>query len=167
MATAEHTLTAQTGATPAPAARSIGNETSRRMLRFVAIFRAVVAVVLLAIALGFRNPQLLGIRDAGLFLASAASYCLFALLLLVWQWRRPVIVPRLVLVELLIDVLAIILLMYTIGAFYLQQRWLPCDEIQGKNGQEKAEDKVCKFLFPGHVHFVCRIIFSPPSQNTV
>ena len=112
MATAEHTLTAQTGATPEPAARSIGNETSRRMLRFVAIFRAVVAVVLLAIALGFRNPQLLGIRDAGLFLASAASYCLFALLLLVWQWRRPVIVPRLVLVELLIDVLAIILLMY-------------------------------------------------------
>ena len=109
MATAEHTLTTQTGAAPEPAARSIGNETSRRMLRFVAIFRAVVAIVLLAIALGFRNPQLLGIRDAGLFLASAASYCLFALLLLVWQWRRPVIVPRLVLVELLIDVLAITL----------------------------------------------------------
>jgi two-component system sensor histidine kinase PilS (NtrC family) len=33
-------------------------------------------------------------------------------LLLVWQWRQPVIVPRLVLVELLVDVLAISLLMY-------------------------------------------------------
>ena len=118
MATAEHTLTTPaSAASPAglaadTAARSIGNDASRRVLRFVVIFRAVVGIVLLAIALGFRDPQLLGIRDAGLFLASTASYCLFAVLLLAWQWRRPVIVPRLVLVELLVDVLAISLLMY-------------------------------------------------------
>jgi two-component system sensor histidine kinase PilS (NtrC family) len=118
MATAEHTLTTQAAA-PVPgglaaetAARSIGNDASRRVLRFVVIFRAVVGIVLLAIALGFRDPQLLGIRNTGLFLASTASYCLFAVLLLVWQWRRPVIVPRLVLVELLVDVLAVSLLMY-------------------------------------------------------
>jgi len=118
MAIAEHTLTGQTGAAaptgsaPEPTARSIGNDVSRRVLRFVGTFRAVVAIVLLAIALGLPNPQLLGIRNTGLFLASSASYFLFAVLLLAWQWRRPVIVPRLVLVELLIDVLAISLLMY-------------------------------------------------------
>ena len=90
MATAEHTLTTPaSAASPAghatdTAARSIGNDASRRVLRFVVIFRAVVRIVLLAIALGFRNPPLLGIRDAGLFLASTASYCLFAVLLLVW-----------------------------------------------------------------------------------
>ena len=118
MAIAEHTLTGQTGAAaptgsaPEPSARSIGNDVSRRVLRFVGTFRAVVAIVLLAIALGLPNPQLLGIRNTGLFLASSASYFLFAVLLLAWQWRRPVIVPRLVLVELLIDVLAISLLMY-------------------------------------------------------
>ena len=35
--------------------------------------RQVVAIVLLAIALGLPNPQLLGIRNTGLFLASSAS----------------------------------------------------------------------------------------------
>src|SRR5690606_23960000 len=36
-------------------------------------------------------------------------------LLLVWQWRPPLIVARLVLIELLVDVLAISLLMHASG----------------------------------------------------
>ncbi|MCL4791278.1 MAG: PAS domain-containing protein [Gammaproteobacteria bacterium] len=120
MATAEHTLKSPAaGTAPAaaaePPARSIGSEASRRVLRFVAIFRVAVGIVMLVIAFGFRNPQLLGIRDTALFLVTATGYCLFAVLLLVWQWRRPVIMPRLVLIELLIDVLAISLLMHASG----------------------------------------------------
>lgn len=115
MTTAEHTLTATSGSAPEPASRGIGSDAAHRVLRFVGIFRVVVGMVMLAIAFGFRNPQILGIRDTGLFLASAASYCLFAVLLLVWQWRRRLIMPRLVLVELLIDVLAISLLMHASG----------------------------------------------------
>jgi two-component system sensor histidine kinase PilS (NtrC family) len=115
MATAQHTLTTPGSTAPEPPARNIGNDVSRRVLRFVGIFRIAVGIAMLVIAIGFRDPQLLGIRDAGLFLATAASYCLFAVLLLAWQWRQPVIVSRLVLIELLVDVLAISLLMHASG----------------------------------------------------
>jgi two-component system sensor histidine kinase PilS (NtrC family) len=115
MATAQHTLTTPGSTAPEPPARNIGNDVSRRVLRFVGIFRIAVGIAMLVIAIGFHDPQLLGIRDSGLFLATAASYCLFAVLLLVWQWRPPLIVARLVLIELLVDVLAISLLMHASG----------------------------------------------------
>ena len=62
--------------------RSIGNDVSRRVLRFVGVFRAAISAGMLVISLGYPASPILGAADPELFLTTAAAYCLFALLLL-------------------------------------------------------------------------------------
>jgi len=115
MAAAEQTLHEPLRPPAEEFTRSIGNDASRRVLRFVGVFRAAIAVTMLLIALGFPVAPILGTRDPALFLSTSAVYCGFALLILAWQWQRPVIMPRVALLELAADVLAITLLMHASG----------------------------------------------------
>ena len=85
------------------------------MLRFVGLFRAAIGAGMLVIAAGYPLAPILGARNPELFLITAALYCAFALLVLAWQWQRPVILPRVALLELAADILAITLLMHASG----------------------------------------------------
>ena len=115
MAAAEQTLHEPLRPPAEEFTRSIGNDASRRVLRFVGVFRAAIAATMLVIALGFPVFPILGTRDPALFLSTSAIYCGFALLVLAWQWSRPVIMPRVALLELAADILAITLLMHASG----------------------------------------------------
>ncbi len=115
MAAAEQTLHEPLRPPAEEFTRSIGNDASRRVLRFVGVFRAGIAAAMLLIALGFPVSPILGTRDPALFLTTAAIYSAFALLVLAWQWQRPVILPRIALLELAADVLAVTLLMHASG----------------------------------------------------
>jgi two-component system sensor histidine kinase PilS (NtrC family) len=115
MATAEQTIHDTLRPRGEELTRSIGNDVSRRILRFVGLFRATISTVMLLIALGSPETPILGAFEPRLFLATAAAYCCFALLVLAWQWPRPVILPRVALLELAVDILAITLLMHASG----------------------------------------------------
>ena len=115
MATAEQTLHTPLRAPAEEFTRTIGNDVSRRVLRFVGVFRAVISSSMLIIALGYPVAPILGTRDPELFLLTAAAYCLLSLAILAWQWRRPVILPRVALLELGADILAVTVLMHASG----------------------------------------------------
>lgn len=115
MATAEQTLHTPLRAAADEFTRTIGNEVSRRVLRFVGVFRAVISSSMLLIALGYPVAPILGTRDPELFLLAAAAYCLLSLGILAWQWQRPVILPRVALLELGADILAVTALMHASG----------------------------------------------------
>jgi two-component system sensor histidine kinase PilS (NtrC family) len=115
MAIAEHMIHDALGTRPDEFTRSIGNDVSRRILRFVGVFRAAVSAVMLVIALGNPDNPVLGAFAPDLFLTTAVAYCSFALLVLAWQWPRPVILPRVALLELAVDIFAITLLMHASG----------------------------------------------------
>jgi two-component system sensor histidine kinase PilS (NtrC family) len=115
MATAEQTIHEPLRARTDEFARTIGTDVARRVLRFVGVFRAGIGAVMLVIALGNPDTPILGLRAPELFLSTAVAYCSFALLVLAWQWQRPVILPRIALLELAVDILAITLLMHASG----------------------------------------------------
>lgn len=115
MAAAEQTLQEPLRAPAEEFTRIIGNDVSRRVLRFVALFRAGIGATMLVIALGFQVPPILGTRNPELFLLTSAIYCSFAVLVLAWQWQRPVILPRVALLELAVDIAAVTLLMHASG----------------------------------------------------
>lgn len=115
MATAEQTIHEPVRTRTDEFTRSIGNDVSRRVLRFVGVFRAAISAGMLVIALGNPETPILGVLAPDLFLTTAAAYCSFALLVLAWQWQRPVILPRVALLELAVDIVAITLLMHASG----------------------------------------------------
>lgn len=115
MVTAEQTLHTPLRPPADEFTRTIGNEVSRRVLRFVGIFRAVISATMLVIALGYPVSPVLGAAEPELFLTAAATYCAFALVILLWQWQRPLIFPRVALFELGADVLAVTVLMHASG----------------------------------------------------
>jgi two-component system sensor histidine kinase PilS (NtrC family) len=115
MAAAEQTLHEPLRAPAEEFTRTIGNDASRRVLRFVGLFRAAIGAGMLVVALGYPVAPILGARNPQLFLTTATLYCAFALLVLAWQWQRPVILPRVALLELAADILAITLLMHASG----------------------------------------------------
>lgn len=115
MATAEQTIHEPLRTRTDEVTRAIGNDVSRRILRFVGLFRATVSAAMLVVALGDPDTPILGTRAPDLFLTTSATYLCFALLILAWQWQRPVILPRVALLELAVDVLAITLLMHASG----------------------------------------------------
>lgn len=88
---------------------------ARGVLRFVSLLRAVIAITMLGISLANQDGPILGVRNSALFLNTAGLYTAFALLVLAWQWRRAVVPPRVALVELAVDILAITLLMHASG----------------------------------------------------
>jgi len=95
--------------------RTIGSDVSRRVLRFVGVFRAAISAGMLVIALGYPVSPILGARDPEVFLTTSAVYCTFAFLVLAWQWQRPVILPLVALFELGADILAVTVLMHASG----------------------------------------------------
>ncbi|MBN8281521.1 MAG: PAS domain-containing protein [Gammaproteobacteria bacterium] len=113
MAAAEHTVHEPLSGPDVP--RTIGTDASRRVLRFVAMFRAAIGTTTLLIALGFPVAPILGTSNPELFFATAAIYSIFALLILALQWQHPVLLPRLALLEMAADVLAVTLLMHASG----------------------------------------------------
>ena len=115
MATAEQMLHDPLRAPAEEFTRSIGTDVARRVLRFVALFRVGISAAMLVIAIGYQHGPILGVRDPVLFLGSAAAYCLFALLVMAWQWRSPVILPSIALLELASDIVAITVLMHASG----------------------------------------------------
>ena len=115
MATAEQTLHEPLRTAAEDFARPVGNDVSRRILRFVGLFRAGIGASMLVLALGFPQAPILGVVNPQLFLITAAVYCAFALLLLGWHWQRPAIRPQLALLELAADILAVTLLMHASG----------------------------------------------------
>jgi two-component system sensor histidine kinase PilS (NtrC family) len=115
MATAEQTIHEPLRTRTDEFTRSIGNDVSRRILRFVGVFRTSISAAMLVIALGNPDAPLLGVQAPQLFLITALTYSSFALLVLAWQWQRPVILPRVALLELAVDIVAITLLMHASG----------------------------------------------------
>lgn len=108
MALAQHTLKstlqtggALTGDVPVP-------ETARRIERLVAVFRLLVALALVIVALFNREPPLLEFRYPEPFLLTAVAYLVFAAGVLVLRWRHPT-------GTLLVDVIAITLLSHAGG----------------------------------------------------
>ena len=115
MATAEQTLHEPLRAPAEEFMRTIGSDVSRRVLRFVGVFRAAISAGMLVIALGYPVSPILGARDPEVFLTTSAVYCTFAFLVLAWQWQRPVILPLVALFELGADILAVTVLMHASG----------------------------------------------------
>ena len=95
--------------------RTIGSDVSRRVLRFVGVFRAAISAGMLVIALAYPVSPILGASDPEVFLTTSAVYCTFAFLVLAWQWQRPVILPLVALFELGADILAVTVLMHASG----------------------------------------------------
>lgn len=69
----------------------------------------------MALALLYQAPPVLGVENPELFQSTALLYGGFALLLLGWYWHRPRILPRLALLELATDALAVTVLMHASG----------------------------------------------------
>jgi len=115
MAAAEQTLHEPLRPPAEEFPRAIGNEASRRVVRFVGAFRTATAAGMLLIALGFPVSPILGAARPELFLATAAAYAAFAAVVLLFHWQRPVLMPRLALLELAADTLAVTLLMHASG----------------------------------------------------
>ena len=91
-----------TTADPAPA------DTARRIERLVAAFRLLVGISLVVVGLMNREPPLLEIRYADLFLLTAAAYSAFAATVLALRWSNPT-------GTLLIDIISVTLLTHAGG----------------------------------------------------
>lgn len=115
MAAAEHAFSTSTQGPAADRQRPGGTDAARRVLRIVSVLRAAIAGTMLVVALTSQDVPILGVRNSGLFLDTAGLYTAFALLVLAWQWPRPVVPPRIALVELAVDILAVTLLMHASG----------------------------------------------------
>ncbi len=115
MVTAEQILPAQPRGSLDGLTRPIGQDTSRRVLGFLGLFRALVAAALLLPALVYRDPVVFGDRAPALFAGCAAAYLAFALTVLLFQRRRPFVRPLLIVGMLFADILAITVLIYGSG----------------------------------------------------
>jgi two-component system sensor histidine kinase PilS (NtrC family) len=113
MATAEHTL--KGSASDFQVGASVAGDAYRRAERLLGAFRLLVTLALLGVSIVYRDVPVLGTRYPGLFLTTAAGYLLVAAMVLISQLRGPRTPPEIVLLEVLIDILAITLLMHASG----------------------------------------------------
>jgi two-component system sensor histidine kinase PilS (NtrC family) len=95
--------------------RPIATDTSRRLLRLVGLFRALVAVTLIIVALVYRDPPILGARYPTLFMFTGVLYSILAWVGLIIQRKAPDGLPLLAPVQLLLDIAGIVLMMHASG----------------------------------------------------
>ncbi len=93
----------------------IATDTSRRLQRLVGLFRALVAVTLIIVALVYRDPPVLGARYPNLFLFTGVLYSILAWVGLIVQRKAPDGLPLLVPVQLLFDIAGIVIMMHASG----------------------------------------------------
>ncbi len=115
MATAEHSLPEPLRPPLEEPGRAAPDDTARRLLRFVAGFRALFLAGLLGVALLAGDPPIIGTRDPTLFVVTSCFYLAFALVVVLWQWPRPVIRQAATLAVLAVDIVAVVTLMYAAG----------------------------------------------------
>lgn len=95
--------------------RVLGVDAPRRMLGFIGLARAALASLLLAAALIYRDPPLLSDPHPQVFLTVALLYTVFAWSAFLFLQRRPVLLPRHVVLLLAVDVVVITLLTWASG----------------------------------------------------
>lgn len=89
-------------------------EAFRRVLQLVSVFRFLVSLVLLLIALIYRDPPMMGERYPELFALTAVLYLVVAAgMLLATSWEQ--LVPKLIWFQPLADILAVALLVHASG----------------------------------------------------
>ncbi len=112
MTAAEKSILSDFKASPAEASRPIPADTSKRVLRLVALFRLLVALSLLAVAMIYQDPPLLGGRFPTLFVSVAVAWSIMGGLILHALTRNSIDIARLVPVQIAGDILAVVTLMY-------------------------------------------------------
>ncbi len=115
MAIAQKSLSQQLGNPPAVAERTLADLTARRIQRLVGVFRLLVALGLLGLALINREPPLLAARFPDWFVIICLAYAAFAAGCLALPWVSASVDERLAPVRLLVDIVAVTLLMHTGG----------------------------------------------------
>lgn len=99
----------------APGEPSPGRRIQRRTVRLVGIFRLLAALLMLAIALGYRETVLPGARDPQLLIPGALLYAIVAAILLGLLWQPRTLLRAVVIAALVVDILAITVLMHASG----------------------------------------------------
>ena len=115
MATVGHSLTGQFRTSSDELSRSTAGDAYRRVQRLVEVFRALVALALLATALLYRDPGILGTRFPGLFIGTALVYSIIGIIWLVYPRTATSTRTELVPVQLCIDLVAVTVLMHASG----------------------------------------------------
>ena len=90
-------------------------DTSLRLQRVVALFRALIGIVLIFAGFAFTEPRLLGERLPGIFMTTAVIFTALAWANLLFIYRRPQQVQILVPVMLLVDIVGITVMMHASG----------------------------------------------------
>jgi two-component system sensor histidine kinase PilS (NtrC family) len=115
MAVAEETLNRRFGGPNTATERTLADQTARRIQRLVGVFRLLLALGLLGLALLDRDPPLLAARYPDWFAIIALAYAAFAAGSLALPWVSASVDDSLVPLRLLVDIVAVTLLMHTGG----------------------------------------------------
>jgi len=115
MAVAEQSLGRRFGGPDVAADRRLADQTARRIQRLVGVFRLLLALGLLGLALLDRDPPLLAARYPDWFVIIALAYAAFAAGSLALPWVSASVDESLAPVRLLVDIVAVTLLMHTGG----------------------------------------------------
>lgn len=115
MAVAEPTIQHQIKTSLEELSRPIATDTSRRLQRLVGLFRCLVAITLIIVALLYKDPPILGTRYPGLFLTTAVLYLGLAWIGLMYQQRSRHGGLALGPVQLFFDIVGITIMMHASG----------------------------------------------------
>ena len=112
---AEQTFQGQLKASLRGISQPITTDTSLRLQRVIALFRALIGVVLIVAGLAFTEPRLLGERYPTLFLSTALLYTLVAWLCMAYMVNEPRKALSLVPGLLFFDIACISIMMHSSG----------------------------------------------------
>jgi two-component system sensor histidine kinase PilS (NtrC family) len=115
MAVAEESLGRRFGGQDTATDRTLADQTARRIQRLVGVFRLLLALGLLGLALLERDPPLLDARYPDWFAIIAVAYAAFAAGSLALPWVSASVDDSLTPLRLLVDIVAVTLLMHTGG----------------------------------------------------
>jgi len=115
MAVAEESLGRRFGGPDPATERTLADQTARRIQRLVGVFRLLLALGLLGLALLDRDPPLLAARYPDWFAIIALAYAAFAAGSLALPWVSASVDDSLMPLRLLVDIIAVTLLMHTGG----------------------------------------------------
>ena len=115
MAVAEESLGRRFGSPDSATDRPLADQTARRIQRLVGVFRLMLALGLLGLALLERDPPLLAARYPDWFAIIALAYAAFAAGSLALPWVSASVDESLAPLRLMVDIVAVTLLMHTGG----------------------------------------------------
>jgi two-component system sensor histidine kinase PilS (NtrC family) len=115
MLVTEHTFQDTIRAQLEDLSRPMPTDTSRRLQRLVALFRALIAVALIVVALVYKDPPIVGARYPTVFLMTGVLYAIMAWVGLVMQRTSPDGQRYMVPVQLFLDIFCITIMMHASG----------------------------------------------------